>query len=39
MLKQRFSSVINQGIDEERKWHEFIDGIFYIDINKDPIYR
>ncbi|MGE8429269.1 MAG: erythromycin esterase family protein [Sphingobacterium sp.] len=39
ILKQNFNSVINQGIDEERKWHEFIDGIFYIDINKDPIYR
>jgi len=39
ILKQNFSSVINQGIDENRKWYEFIDGIFYIDINKDPIYR
>ena len=39
IFKQNFSSVINQGIDENRKWHEFIDGIFYIDINKDPIYR
>ncbi|WP_286848062.1 MULTISPECIES: erythromycin esterase family protein [Sphingobacterium] len=39
ILKQNFSSVINQGIDEDRRWHDFIDGIFYIDINKDPIYR
>lgn len=39
IFKQNFSSVINQGIDENRKWYEFIDDIFYIDINKDPIYR
>lgn len=39
IFKKNFSSVINQGIDENRKWYEFIDGIFYIDINKDPIYH
>ncbi|MDF2475095.1 MAG: hypothetical protein K0S24_578 [Sphingobacterium sp.] len=39
LLGQHFNSIINQGIDENRKWRDYIDGIFYIDINKNPIYR
>ena len=35
-LKRSFVSVINQGIAEERKWADYVDGIFYIDLNKRP---
>ena len=38
LLKNKFFSTINQGIDQEKKWSDFIDGIFYIDINKNPTY-
>jgi len=37
-LRRPFVSVINQGIEEERKWTDYIDGIFYIDLNKRPTY-
>lgn len=37
-LKHDFVSTINQGIDQKRVWSDFIDGIFYIDINKNPTY-
>ncbi|MGE8293254.1 MAG: erythromycin esterase family protein [Sphingobacterium sp.] len=37
-LGKPFVSVINQGIEEERKWADYIDGIFYIDLNKRPTY-
>ncbi|MFC7526476.1 erythromycin esterase family protein [Parapedobacter sp. GCM10030251] len=37
-LKQDFVSTINQGIAQKRVWSDFIDGIFYIDINRDPTY-
>lgn len=37
-LKHDFVSTINQGIDQKREWSNFIDGIFYIDINKIPTY-
>ncbi|MEI2271777.1 erythromycin esterase family protein [Sphingobacterium sp. ML3W] len=38
LLRRPFVSVINQGIEEERKWTDYIDGIFYIDLNKRPTY-
>lgn len=37
-LQRNFVSTINQGIDQERVWSKFIDGIFYIDINRNPTY-
>lgn len=37
-LKNHFVSTINQGIDQKRQWSKFTDGIFYIDINKNPSY-
>jgi len=38
LLIRTFVSTINQGMEEERKWSDYIDGIFYIDINKRPTY-
>jgi|GEM_PF-5100014 len=37
-LKDEFVSNLNQGIDEEKAWTHYIDGIFYIDINQNPTY-
>jgi len=37
-LKHDFVSTINQGIAQKRVWSDFIDGIFYIDINRNPTY-
>ncbi|MDM1295225.1 erythromycin esterase family protein [Sphingobacterium sp. N143] len=37
-FKQSFVSILNQQIAEDRKWSDFFDGIFYIDINKKPTY-
>ncbi|MGE8243668.1 MAG: erythromycin esterase family protein, partial [Sphingobacterium sp.] len=38
LLRRPFVSTINQGMEEERKWTDYIDGIFYIDVNKSPTY-
>lgn len=38
LLKKEFVSTLNQGADEKRKWSNLVDGIFYIDINKNPTY-
>jgi Erythromycin esterase homolog len=38
LLRRPFVSTINQGMEEERKWTDYIDGIFYIDVNKRPTY-
>ncbi|MFP3598748.1 erythromycin esterase family protein [Chryseobacterium sp. SIMBA_029] len=37
-LKKEFVSTINQGMDEKKQWSSLFDGIFYIDINKNPTY-
>ncbi|NQX43145.1 erythromycin esterase family protein [Pedobacter steynii] len=37
-LKNHFVSTINQGMDQKKQWSKFTDGIFYIDINKNPSY-
>ncbi|KFF12915.1 hypothetical protein IW15_09035 [Chryseobacterium soli] len=37
-LKKGFVSTINQGMDEKKQWSSLFDGIFYIDINKNPTY-
>ncbi|WP_436831797.1 erythromycin esterase family protein [Parapedobacter sp. DT-150] len=37
-LKHDFVSTINQGVAQKRVWSDFIDGIFYIDINRNPTY-
>lgn len=37
-LKQSFVSIMDQQIEEDRKWSNFFDGIYYIDINKQPSY-
>ncbi|MGJ1410266.1 erythromycin esterase family protein [Sphingobacterium thalpophilum] len=37
-LRQPFVSAMNQQQEEQRQWSDFFDGIFYIDINKQPTY-
>lgn len=38
-LKNEFVSTINQGISQKRRWSSYVDGIFYIDVNKNPTYK
>lgn len=35
-LKSEYYSVIDQGMNVKAKWSDFVDGIFYIDVNQEP---
>lgn len=36
IINRKFTSRINQNIDQKKCWKNYVDGVFFIDINKNP---